>query len=65
MLSCFYALGYSVEWRVINAAEYGTRRSVSAFYIYAEHNAPEWDLSRRITHTGVLAEAFPVKNCRI
>lgn len=61
MLSCFYALGYSVEWRVINAAEYGHPQKRKRVYIYAEHNAPEWDLSRRITHTGVLAEAFPVK----
>ena len=61
MLSCFYALGYSVEWRVINAAEYGHPQKRKRVYIYTEHNAPEWDLSRRITHTGVLAEAFPVK----
>ena len=60
ILSCLYRLGYSVEWRVINAADYGMpqRRRV---YIYAEHDAPTWNLHERLFRTGVEARAFPIK----
>src|SRR5699024_12460827 len=36
MLASFHALGYSVEWRVINAADYGRaqRRRRVYFFIY-------------------------------
>lgn len=30
-------------------------------YIYAEHDAPTWDLHERLFHTGVEARAFPIK----
>lgn len=60
ILSCLYRLGYSVEWRVINAADYGMpqRRRV---YIYVEHDAPTWNLHERLFRTGVEARAFPIK----
>ena len=35
MLSCFYNLGYSVEWRVINAAEYGFQQRRKRVFIFA------------------------------
>ncbi len=36
MLSCLCNLGYSVEWKVINSAEYGCAQRRKRVYIYAE-----------------------------
>lgn len=60
ILSCFYSLGYSVEWRVINAADYGHPQKRKRVYIYAELNAPTWDLEATNNLTGIFAEAFPI-----
>lgn len=38
MLSCFAELGYSVEWRVINAAEYGFPQRRIRVFIFAYRN---------------------------
>lgn len=38
MLTCFNALGYSVEWRVINAAEYGFAQRRRRTFIFAYRN---------------------------
>jgi len=38
MLSCFAELGYSVEWRVINAAEYGFPQRRRRIFIFAYRN---------------------------
>ena len=35
MLSCFWALGYHVEWRVINAADYGFPQRRKRVFIFA------------------------------
>lgn len=69
MLSSLTSLGYAVEWRVINAAEYGfpqRRRRVfilgykkdSSIYnkIKKLNNPKEW-----IFNKGVIAKEFPVK----
>lgn len=61
ILSCLYRLGYSVEWRVINAADYGMPQRRRRVYIYAEHDAPTWNLHERLFRTGVEARAFPIK----
>ncbi len=60
MLSCFADLGYSVEWRVVNSAEYGAPQRRKRVYIYAELAASAWDLEERLK-TGVLATALPVQ----
>ena len=39
ILSCLYRLGYSVEWHVVNAADYGMPQRRRRVYIYAEYNA--------------------------
>lgn len=52
MLSCLNSLGYSVEWRVINAADYGGPQKRRRVFIYAEHRA----LPR------ILDKAFPISN---
>ena len=59
ILSCLNSLGYSVEWRVVNSAEYGFPQRRKRVYIYAEKNAPEWDLEHRIRH-GIMAKALPI-----
>ena len=61
ILSCLAEEGYSVEWRVINAAEYGMPQKRRRIYIYGERSAVEWDLSSRILSSGVIARAFPVE----
>lgn len=60
ILSCLMRLGYSVEWHVINAAEYGMPQRRRRVYIFAEHDVPEWNLEDRLMSSGVLARAFPI-----
>ena len=60
MLSCFGDLGYSVEWRVVNSAEYGFNQRRKRVYIYAEFTEEKWDLRKRI-ETGVVASGLPIE----
>ena len=48
ILSCLSRLGYSVEWRVINAADYGMPQRRRRVYIFAELTRSAWDLSTRL-----------------
>jgi len=64
MLSCLANLGYAVEWRVINAADYGfpqRRRRVFIYgikrYLLGENRDPLQTMSSE----GVFAKAFPVE----
>ena len=59
MLSCLSDLGYSVEWRVVNSAEYGFPQRRKRVYIYAELTPETWDLRDRVAH-GVLSSALPI-----
>lgn len=60
ILSCLASLGYAVEWRVINSAEYGFPQRRKRVYIYVEKTDDTWNLVRRLSD-GVMAEAFPIK----
>lgn len=60
ILSCFASLNYSVEWRVVNSAEYGFAQRRKRVYIFAEKAENSWDLKNRILN-GVMSEAFPIK----
>lgn len=60
MLSCLYKLGYSVEWRVINAADYGLPQKRRRVYIFGEKDSPKWDLEKQLVRDGVIAKAFPI-----
>lgn len=63
-------LGYAVEWRIINAADYGFPQRRRRIFILAYHKSTllyrnlkkaspiEW-----ITDDGVFAEAFPIMKC--
>ena len=59
MLTCFADLGYSVEWRVVNSAEYGFPQRRKRVYIFAELTPEKWDLEERISK-GVLSTALPI-----
>ena len=61
ILSCLAEAGYSVEWRVINAADYGMPQKRRRTYIYGERAADAWDLRERILSSGIMASAFPVE----
>ena len=41
ILRCFHELGYAVEWRVINAAEYGFPQRRRRIFIFAYRNTTE------------------------
>lgn len=58
ILSCLASLGYAVEWRVVNGADYGFPQKRRRVYIYAERTDEAWDLSERLA-SGVMAEALP------
>ena len=60
ILSCFASLGYAVEWRVVNAADYGFPQKRRRVYIYAERTDEPWDLEGRLT-SGVMATALPAR----
>ncbi|HRY62178.1 MAG TPA: DNA (cytosine-5-)-methyltransferase [Candidatus Paceibacterota bacterium] len=69
MLSSLNNLGYIVEWRVINAAEYGMPQRRRRVYIlgykkgtgiYKKVKA-EKNIDRWVDSDGVIAKAFPIK----
>ena len=60
MLACLNERGYSVEWRVVNAADYGAPQRRRRVYIFAQKNAEAWNLEERLLETGVMAKALPV-----
>ena len=62
-------LGYGVEWRVINAADYGFQQKRRRTYIVAFHNNTKYykqltrlNLNNIITQNGIFAKQFPIKN---
>lgn len=67
ILSCLYRLGYAVEWRVINAADYGfPQRRRRVFILGYKKGTPLYSRLERskvtqwLSETGVAAKAFPV-----
>ncbi len=60
ILSCFASLGYAVEWRVINGADYGFPQKRRRVYIFAERTDEDWNLEERLSD-GVMADAFPAE----
>lgn len=60
MLSCLADEGYSVEWRVINAADYGMPQKRRRVYIFGTRNAETWNLEERLA-SGIMAQAFPMQ----
>jgi DNA (cytosine-5)-methyltransferase 1 len=64
MLSCLVRLGYQVQWRVVNAADYGFPQRRRRVFILAERvrktKLTEADAHEALTETGTLARALPV-----
>lgn len=73
LLGCFRDLGYSVEWRVINAADYGFPQKRKRTFIFASRGDTKNSkklkkskhLSEWILSTGLFANAFPVEKAKI
>jgi DNA (cytosine-5)-methyltransferase 1 len=70
MLASLSDLGYVVEWRIINAAEYGFPQRRKRVFImgYRKESAvytaiqKEKSLEKWLVQTGIIAKAFPIKN---
>ena len=67
MLACMNLLGYSVEWRVINAAEYGFAQRRRRTFIFAYKNTTTYGKAKAtfsakdlINETGFFAKTFPI-----
>lgn len=68
ILACFNELGYSVEWRVINAAEYGFAQRRRRIFIFAYRNNTNYgkqrensDLLDLIHRDGFFAKQFKIE----
>jgi DNA (cytosine-5)-methyltransferase 1 len=71
MLKCLAALGYVVEWRVINAAEYGMPQRRRRVFIVAYKASDslgklraEQSAENVLLNDGILARAFPVQTIK-
>lgn len=73
ILSCFRDEGYTVEWRVLNAADYGYQQRRRRVFIFAYKNNTEYanqmlplvkqgNVADIIAKKGFFAKAFPVHN---
>jgi DNA (cytosine-5)-methyltransferase 1 len=68
ILKCFEILGYTVEWRVINAAEYGYAQKRRRVFIFAYHSTTpfhRWieqkSAEEVVGNSGFFSSAFPVE----
>ena len=68
ILACFAELGYSVEWRVVNAAQYGAAQRRRRTFIFAYHNHTKYSkqvsnisANEIIKSAGLMAKAFPIQ----
>lgn len=68
ILACLASLGYSVEWRVINAADYGAGQRRRRTFIFAYHNNTTYgkkmfdiDPIEIIGKGGFFAKTFPIE----
>lgn len=61
MLASLADLGYEVEWRVVNAAEYGFPQKRRRVFIVGRLGRHESDPRSQMLEDGVLARALPVR----
>lgn len=73
ILTCFNQLGYNVEWRVINAAEYGfaQRRRRTFIFAYKNHTTFAAHINKSISrpdcifnNVGFFAHTFPIQGIK-
>ena len=74
ILRCFYQKGYAVEWRVINAADYGQAQRRRRTFIIAYHNRTKISqdfaeavclkglkaMHKQVAENGIMPKAFPI-----
>lgn len=67
ILACFNELGYSVEWRVVNAALYGAAQRRRRVFIFAYKKELKYSIDKTnsspvdiLKKEGFMAKAFPV-----
>lgn len=67
ILACLADLGYSAEWRVVNAALYGAAQRRRRTFIFAYRNDTHWGITQAgknaaeiIQSAGFMAQAFPI-----
>ena len=70
ILACLAELGYSAEWRVVNAAQYGAAQRRRRTFIFAYRNDTEYgkkqanvSLDYIISREGFMAKSFPIIEC--
>jgi DNA (cytosine-5)-methyltransferase 1 len=68
ILACFAQLGYSVEWRVVNAAEYGAGQRRRRTFIFAYRNDTKYGQAMKdtspeeiIKKDGFMSRSFPIQ----
>ena len=71
ILACLNELGYSVEWRVVNAAKYGAAQKRRRTFIFAYRNDTAFGRKMRsiserdiVSKDGLMARAFPISEIR-
>lgn len=69
ILSCFAEQNYSVEWRVVNAADYGEVQKRKRTFIFAYKNTTKYrnkikrySIEEIFDEKGFMAQSFPIKN---
>ena len=69
MLACLRDLNYSVEWRVINAAQYGAAQRRRRSFIFAYKNDTKYGMEKEpiipsdlIMTEGLMPKAFPISD---
>lgn len=67
MLKCFSEAGYNVEWRVINAADYGMQQKRRRVFIFAYRQQTNYNelmnnhsMENIINNEGLFATTFPI-----
>ncbi len=70
ILACLAELGYSAEWRVVNAAQYGAAQRRRRTFIFAYRNDTKYGSEKAniplvdlISDSGFMVEAFPITEC--
>ena len=61
MLASLADLGYEVEWRVVNAADYGFPQKRRRVFIVGRRGRAEESPYEQLTRSGVLARALPLR----
>ncbi|WP_029452573.1 DNA (cytosine-5-)-methyltransferase [Clostridium algidicarnis] len=68
IINCLAKLGYSIEWRVINAAEYGFQQRRRRTFIFAVHNTTNYykelknqSVYQQLQHSGFFSSIFNIQ----